>query len=90
MREPIYTAQFRRDLKKIEHRGYNMQKLKNIILLLLKGDPLPSHYRDHALKGDWKPYRELHIESDWLLVYKATDTEYTFYRTGTHSDLFSL
>lgn len=67
-----------------------MQKLKAIMLLLLKGEPLPTQCRDHALKGKWKPYRELHIESDWLLVYKVSGNDCVFYRTGTHADLFSL
>ena len=75
MRNSTFTAQFRRDLRKVEHRGYDMQKLKTIIMLLLNEEPLPKHCRDHALKGEWKPYRELHIEPDWLLVYQYEDNK---------------
>lgn len=78
MRNSTFTAQFRRDLRKVEHRGYDMQKLKTIIMLLLNEEPLPKHCRDHALKGEWKPYRELHIEPDWLLVYKVSENECVF------------
>lgn len=90
MRTPVYTAQFRRDLKKIEKRGYDTQKLKNIMVLLLHDMPLPEQCRDHVLKGTWKHYRDLHIEPDWLLVYKIAGDECVFARTGTHADLFSL
>ncbi|WP_366517611.1 type II toxin-antitoxin system YafQ family toxin [uncultured Mailhella sp.] len=90
MRSPTFTAQFRRDLRKVEHRSYDMQKLKTIIALLLNEEQLPERCRDHALKGEWRPYRELHIEPDWLLVYKVSGNDCVFYRVGTHADLFSL
>ena len=50
--------------------------------------PLPTARRDHPLKGEWKGWRECHVEPDWLLIYKTTDTEVMLARTGTHADLF--
>lgn len=52
--------------------------------------PLDSKYRDHALTGNYKEFRECHIEPDWLLIYrKDTDVlELFLFRTGTHADLF--
>ncbi len=35
MRNPVFTAQFRRDLKKVQQRNYDMQKYKDVVLLLL-------------------------------------------------------
>lgn len=35
-------------------------------------------------------YKECHIESDWLLIYKQTDDELRLDRTGTHADLFGM
>jgi mRNA interferase YafQ len=29
---------------------------------------LPPRYKDHPLRGDWKHYRDGHIEPDWLLI----------------------
>ncbi|MDL2316892.1 type II toxin-antitoxin system YafQ family toxin [Desulfovibrio sp. OttesenSCG-928-A18] len=89
MRNPVYTAQFRRDTKKAEQRGYDMQKLKTVMLLLLNAEPLPENCRDHALKGEWKHYRDLHVAPDWLLIYKIAGDDCIFARTGTHSDIFS-
>lgn len=65
-----------------------MGKLKTTVTLLLAETPLPPQYKDHELKGVWKPRRELHLEPDWLLVYKPDGSDCVFYRLGTHSDLF--
>jgi len=45
-------------------------------------------FRDHKLTGDWQGFRECHIESDWLLIYRVEGDAITFVRTGTHADLF--
>ncbi|MCL2124271.1 MAG: type II toxin-antitoxin system YafQ family toxin [Desulfovibrionaceae bacterium] len=65
-----------------------MDKLKAVVILLLAEEALPPQYKDHALKGAWKNRRELHLEPDWLLIYKIAEEHCTFDRTGTHSDLF--
>ena len=52
-----------------------MGKLREVLALLASGAGLPERYRDHALQGDWKGYRDLHIEPDWLLVYRVTADE---------------
>lgn len=90
MLEVRYTKKFNKDSKLIVKRGYNIQKLKNVILMLQRGEPLPQQYQDHALVGNYVGYRECHIEPDWLLVYKIENDTLTLVllRTGTHSDLF--
>ena len=44
MRNLIRGAQFRRDVKLAERRGKNMSKLRELILLLVEGYPLPPRY----------------------------------------------
>jgi len=88
MRAPSYTSQFRRDVKLAEKRGKDMTKLRRVLQLLIDEEPLPERLRDHPLKGIWKTYRDLHIEPDWLLIYKVEQTTVLFARTGTHADLF--
>ena len=39
--------------------------------LLSKELPLDERYQDHALTGKYSGYRELHIEPDWLLIYRV-------------------
>ncbi len=88
MRQPSYSGQFRRDLKRIKKRGKNVTKLKVSIQLLIEAKLLPEQCLDHPLKGDWKDCRDLHIEPDWLLIYRIKGEAVHFERTGTHSDLF--
>ena len=86
MRQPDYSGQFKRDVKQSQKRGKDMDKLKSLLNLLIKGDPLPTIYLDHPLKGEWKGFRDAHIEPDWLLIYKITANVVRFERTGRHSD----
>lgn len=88
MRSASFTGQFKRDVKLAEKRGKDMEKLRQVIRLLLAGDPLPRELGDHVLKGEWKPCRDLHIEPEWILIYVADNESVRFMRTGTHADLF--
>ena len=88
MRSPSYTGQFKRDVKLAQRRGKDTAKLRHVIGLLLAGQPLPRELNDHPLKGAWKPRRDLHIEPDWLLVYRVEGDLVRLERTGTHADLF--
>lgn len=85
---PAYSGQFKRDVERMQRRGKDMEKLKKIVRLLLSGRPLPSSLKDHPLKGEWVNFRDLHIEPDWLLIYKPMCGVVRFERTGTHADLF--
>ena len=88
MRTPSYSTQFQRDLKRLQKRGKNLDKLKRLIELLLAADPLPPQYKDHPLKHGWAGYRDAHVEPDWVLVYFASDKTVHLERTGTHEELF--
>jgi mRNA interferase YafQ len=84
----IPATKFEQDVKRMERRGKDMQKLREIIRLLLNGDPLPPKVRDHPLSGEWKHFRDCHIEPDWGLIYKIEGETLHLVRTGTHADLF--
>ena len=51
-------------------------------------EPLPPRLKDHPLTGDWRGWRDLHIEPDWLLLYKIEGNDLILARTGSHADLF--
>ena len=84
------TAQFKRDFKLAEKQGLDMTELAKVITILANGDKLPDKYRDHELQGNYKDYRECHIEPDWLLIYKISSNilVLSLVRTGSHSRLF--
>lgn len=88
MRSATYSGQFKKDIKLAKKRGKNMDKLRTVMALLLEGKTLPRELYDHPLKGEWKYSRDLHIESDWVLIYTLYGDAVHFERTGTHSDLF--
>nr|WP_226817353.1 type II toxin-antitoxin system YafQ family toxin [Advenella sp. FME57] len=85
---PVRSGQFKRDVKRAEKRGKDLDKLRTLLLMLIEEKPLPEKYRDHPLKGQWSGYRDAHIEPDWLLIYRVVGEELQLTRTGTHSDLF--
>lgn len=84
------TKQFKKDLKLIQKRGYDIQKMTDVIKKLAAGESLPESNHDHSLSGNFNGCRECHIEPDWLLIYEIAQENLILYltRTGTHSDLF--
>ncbi len=86
------TNQFKKDLKLCIKRGLSVESLDKVLELLANGETLPFKYFDHPLapSKNYKNCRELHIEPDWLLVYRYYNDKFILYllRTGTHSDLF--
>ena len=86
------SSQFKKDFKMCVKRGLDINEFKIVLELLQNGAFLPEKYLDHPLQPskDFKNCRELHIEPDWLLVYKYSNDNIILYlvRTGSHSDLF--
>lgn len=86
------TSQFKEDFKRMLKRGIDINEFKLILTILVNGDVIPEKYKDHPLQNSkgFKNCRELHIEPNWLLVYKYSNDNVILYliRTGTHSDLF--
>lgn len=85
-----FSTAFSRDIKRCVKQGLNISMLKSVVIDLIFETPLDPQYKDHALVGNWKGYRELHIQSDWLLIYRYGDKSVHFARTGSHSELFDL
>ena len=86
----VWTSQFKKDYKLAMKRHLDIDQLDEVIKVIASGEPLDPKFKDHPLSGDWKGYRECHVQPDWLLVYKLfNDTLIlTLTRTGTHSDIF--
>lgn len=84
------TGKFKRDLKLIKKRGYDLLLLAVVVDTLASGQVLPEEYKDHNLLGNYSGFRECHITPDSLLIYEIVEDELILYltRTGTHSDLF--
>ena len=88
MLRPAVSSRFKRDAKRQRKRGSDLAKLKDVIDLLLSGSALPPFLMDHPLSGEWNEYRDLHIEPDWVLIYRIDGDTLDLARTGTHDDIF--
>jgi mRNA interferase YafQ len=93
MRSIDRTTEFKRQYKLMVKRGKPIEEINDVIAILAHDIPLPPKYRDHALSGNWKGFRDCHIQPDWLLIYKTQDSDdgcgiLRLEATGTHSDLF--
>ena len=91
MREIKQTSAFKRDLKR-KAKGPRREALREefveLVEQLAKDEPLAERHRDHALTGDWKDYRDCHVQPDLVLIYRKPDAEtLQLVRIGSHSEL---
>ena len=86
----VASNAFKKDLKSAKKRGLKLDKLQSIVDKLADEIPLEQKYRDHALTGNYKDFRECHIEPDWLLIYRKDEDvlELFLFRTVTNAYLF--
>ena len=94
MLEIVFDNKFKKEYKKVLKRGCKAEKFEEILDILANEKKIPAKYKDHALTNsrNYKNVRELHIEPDWLLIYRVEKQIQILrcIRTGTHSDLFCL
>lgn len=83
-----HTSQFKKDYKKVKKQNKDIGKLRIVVEKLATKEKLEPKYKDHALIGNWKKFRDCYLEPDWLLIYKATEEMLILERTGSHSELF--
>ena len=88
MLEIEYSKSFKKAFKKLNE---NEKKLtKDIIWQLANNEELALKYKDHALIGSYKGFRECHVKPDLLLIYKKQNEILllTCVEVGSHSELF--
>ena len=90
MLEVVRTGIFKKDFALAEKCGKNIDKLIEVMGMIIREEPLPPERRNHPLRGKWEGALECHIGPNWLLIYEIDPAarEVTFHRTGSHSDLF--
>ena len=88
----IETSSFKKDRKRLKKEGKDLSLLKAVVKTLRERKPLDQKHKDHKLKGNWKDFRECHIEPDWVLIYMIDKKELilTCSRTGSHSEVLQL
>lgn len=85
----IFSHQFKKDLKKFKQSPKKLALLDEIVTLLATNSQIPRKYKNHQLSGNYDKHFELHIQPDYLLIYKVKDMrELYLVRLGSHSELF--
>ena len=68
-----YSSRFKKGLRLAVKRGFDISLLEDVVEKLKTRIPLDAKYKDHPLSGNYKGYRECHIQPDWLLIYLIED-----------------
>ena len=84
------SAKFKKDYKLAKKQQKDVGLLTDVIQKLIKNEKLAAKYEDHKLSGLLKNYRELHLQPDWLLIYRIDKDkkELKLARLGSHSQLY--
>ncbi|TLD94493.1 type II toxin-antitoxin system YafQ family toxin [Helicobacter jaachi] len=88
MRKIDIKNTFKKDYKQVLKQGWNENSIDEAIRQLANDDVLATSLRDHPLIGDYRDFRECHIKSDLVIVYKRTTEILSLYRIGRHQDIF--
>lgn len=86
------STKFKRQLKLIKKRRFDVSKLEKVVNMLADGEVLDERYCNHKLT-DNKRFRncwECHVAPDWLLVYRRDGDALVLLlvETRSHSDFF--
>ena len=84
-----FQSQFKKDVRTLIKRKWDMTLLQEVTDMLQNGKELPVRCKDHPLSGDWQGYRDCHIRGDWVLLYRIFEDRKVLrlVRTGSHGDL---
>lgn len=85
-----FSNRYKKSYKQAVKRGLDVTLLNDVVKQLAEGKKLDPKHKDHQLTGNYKDYRECHIQFDWLLVYRIVRKRCVLYLldTGTHEEIF--
>lgn len=84
MRKIKRSRSFDKDFKK---QGLS-EDLIDVLHHLIHNRPLPEKYRDHALTGNFKGFRDCHVKPDLVLIYRLSDDAVELHMLNSHSEIF--
>lgn len=59
----VYTNQFKKDIKLLQKRGFDMMIIKKVICELELDGILNQSYKPHKLSGNYSGYWEAHLKN---------------------------
>ncbi len=89
MKELQLTSQFKKDLKRYKHNKKTLDKLEEILKLIVADKEIPKENKPHLLSGNYRGYMECDVENDTLLIWwDKNEPVIKLIRFGSHSELF--
>jgi mRNA interferase YafQ len=92
MRTIDFTSRFSKDYKRVQRGPLGksiQQQLQSVLDLLVADVPLPARNHDHPLRGEWRGFRDCHVQPDLVLIYRKYEPSMLeLTRLGSHSELF--
>ena len=84
-----YSNKYKKSYHQAKKRGLDTGLLDDVVKQLAEGKTLDPKHKDHKLTGNYKDFRECHIQFDWVLVYRIVRKRCYLYLldTGTHQDV---
>lgn len=82
------TKDYKRDLKKLSPETLSSPEFVEVLYCVFNQKPMPAQYKDHALTGNWKGFRDCHIKNDLVLIYKIENDTLFLARLNIHSEVF--
>jgi len=86
MREVQRKKRFLKDLAQSGRADF-VEEIDSIVYLLQRDGELPSSYDAHPLLWQWTGFWDVHLDADWILVYRITKKKIRLVRLVTHKQL---
>lgn len=87
MRSIEVSSQFKRDAKK-NYLSLLTVAWGEVLNCLINDLSIPDKYKDHALTGNYKGFRDCHIKPDLVLIYCINHDTLELVRLSSHSEVF--
>ncbi|MDR1826322.1 MAG: type II toxin-antitoxin system YafQ family toxin [Rickettsiales bacterium] len=89
MRRLFYRRTFLRDIDFYRRKRGALSGFKSVMRVMRKLDGgLDGCFRDHALSGDMRGYRQVRVARDIFVVYRLAHDNIIFIRLGTKKELY--
>lgn len=85
--EIVPSNSYKRDIKRLDDE--TIAEVEAVIDIIANGEKLEAKFKDHALGGNLKGFRDCHIKPDLVLIYRIYKKELILYisRVGSHGYL---
>ena len=87
----ITTKSFRKSYKRVsKYASFDLDEFDKLLSILSSGEQIPEKYRDHALGGSLKGFRDVHLTPDIVILYTKIQNILVLELVdiGSHSELF--